>query len=561
MVLSTMSNLGNTTTATTSATTPTEEIPTAYRVIEGIVLSLVICVSVIGNMSLWIVVLRSRALRTLTSMFILGLSTADLLVATVNMPLTVYTIVMGEWNLGYNACVLAGFVNMLTLVTSVMSLCNISLNRYVMVCHPSKFKDIYTVRNAVLMIIGVVTVSTFLSIPPLIGWSEYVYTPTHSFCFADWVNHMSYAFFMIGCCFGIPFSVMTVCNIRIVRSVRFSRLRVKTNSRNLNSSEINDSYFRRTRHTTLRSDGCTFYEDKNVASFDNSSFKLCGNQSLNSKGKIYESIEKDISIIEIDEEIQILDRETNKQTDEIEKCDNYINDSNQSMTKESNEIMTDGEEMVVVEKIFDAMIESDDKLIETIPDKTSTESMFQSKPLVNKINVEMNKSKTSNTQSLNDQNTSPSVKDSSLAHPPWKSTVEQFIQHPSPRPISPEPSSDTSIKIRPSSSVSVNPSRPFSMRQTPPFRRREELRLALSLTVVVVVFVICWLPYCISMILSIFASGKVPREFHMFTLLIGYANSGCNPIIYGVMNKRFKVGFERLFCFWRKSIDSSISSA
>ncbi|WAR18405.1 hypothetical protein MAR_000243 [Mya arenaria] len=67
-----MSNLGNTTTATTSATTPTEEIPTAYRVIEGIVLSLVICVSVIGNMSLWIVVLRSRALRTLTSMFILG---------------------------------------------------------------------------------------------------------------------------------------------------------------------------------------------------------------------------------------------------------------------------------------------------------------------------------------------------------------------------------------------------------------------------------------------------------------------------------------------------------
>ena len=70
------------------------------------------------------------------------------------MPLTLYTIVTGEWNLGYNACVLAGFLNMLTLVTSVMSLCNISLNRYVMVCHPSKFKDIYTVRNAVLMITG-----------------------------------------------------------------------------------------------------------------------------------------------------------------------------------------------------------------------------------------------------------------------------------------------------------------------------------------------------------------------------------------------------------------------
>ena len=76
------------------------------------------------------------------------------MVAIVNMPLTTYTIIVGNWNLGYEACVATGFINMLTLVTSVMSLCNISINRYVMVCHPSKFKDIYTIKRAVLMIIG-----------------------------------------------------------------------------------------------------------------------------------------------------------------------------------------------------------------------------------------------------------------------------------------------------------------------------------------------------------------------------------------------------------------------
>ena len=28
----------------------------------------------------------------------------------------------------------------------------------------------------------------------------------------------------------------------------------------------------------------------------------------------------------------------------------------------------------------------------------------------------------------------------------------------------------------------------------------------------------------------------------------------CNPIIYGVMNKRFKKGFQRLFCYFRNRL-------
>ncbi|WAR15244.1 ACM3-like protein [Mya arenaria] len=531
-----MSDSGNTTSQTTVALTTTKDIPTANRVIEGIVLSVLIIVSVTGNLSLWIVVLRSRALRTLTSMFILGLSTADLLVATVNMPLTVYTLVMGEWKLGYNACVLAGFINMMTLICHGLPPIEVQGHLY-----------------------SVFTLSTILSTPPLIGWSEYVYTPSHSFCFADWVNHMSYAFFMIGCCFGIPFSVMTVCNICIVRTVRNSRLRVKTNSQNVNSTEINDSYFRSSRQTSIRSDVSSVHEERQPAGFDSSSCKLSEIQHLKSKHLTYESIEKDISIIEINDEIH--QRKIGKQTHETEIFDNFINDTNQYMTQESSEPMNDGEWMDVMENSFDKTIETDDKPFKTIPDKISTESMFEAKPPGCNSNDAVDKSNTSKTKSRNDQNTGSSVKDRSLLHPFWKSTVEQFLPHPRPRSISPEPSSDTSIKKRTSSSLSVNPPRPVSMSQTPPLRRREELRLALSLTVVVVVFVICWLPYCISMILSIFASGNIPREFHMFTLLIGYANGGCNPIIYGVMNKRFKIGFKRLFCFWRKSYDSSVSSA
>lgn len=53
-----------------------EPLTLANKVIEVFVLCCIIIVSILGNGSLWIVVLRSRALRTLTSMFILGLSMA-----------------------------------------------------------------------------------------------------------------------------------------------------------------------------------------------------------------------------------------------------------------------------------------------------------------------------------------------------------------------------------------------------------------------------------------------------------------------------------------------------
>ena len=126
----------------------------AVLVIEAFILCIIILTAVVGNVSIWIIILKTRALRTITNMFILGLSAADLLVSTANMPLTVISLITHQWPLSEVACVVFGFINMLTLVTSVLSLCNISINRYFMVCRPTKFQGIYTKRNAKFMIMG-----------------------------------------------------------------------------------------------------------------------------------------------------------------------------------------------------------------------------------------------------------------------------------------------------------------------------------------------------------------------------------------------------------------------
>ena len=79
-------------------------------------------------------------------------------------------------------------------------------------------------------------------------------------------------------------------------------------------------------------------------------------------------------------------------------------------------------------------------------------------------------------------------------------------------------------------------------------RRREELRLTTSLFVVIVIFTICWFPFCITMFINVFGTEPVPRIPDITTMLLGCLNSCCNPIIYGVMNRKFRSGFAKLYC-------------
>lgn len=104
---------------------------------------------------------------------------------------------------------------------------------------------------------------------------------------------------------------------------------------------------------------------------------------------------------------------------------------------------------------------------------------------------------------------------------------------------------------RPTSASTVD----LSVRQKRKEKRRaEEFQLALSLMVVIVAFVLCWLPFCVTMLLSVFYPESLVRAADMFTLLLGYSSSCLNPIIYGVMNKRVKEGYSTLWkklCFYR----------
>ncbi|XP_071109672.1 melatonin receptor type 1B-A-like [Haliotis cracherodii] len=343
-------------------------IPWVERAIEGGILILILIVALFGNISLWIVILRSRDLRNESNYLVLCLSFADILVSGVNMPVTIFTIFNGDWYFSALTCTVTGFTNMITFVGSVMSLGIISFNRYIKICQSHRYRTVYTPRNIVFMVGGVWCFSGLLALPPLIGWGTYNYIPTQSFCFCDWPTSVSYTFFMVGVCFGGPCSVMTFCYIKILRIFRASKSRISSSS-----------------------------------------------QPPSAPSSKPPSIKK--------------------------------------------------------------------------PKKDKTSTLLD-KPAV--------------------QNTI-------------------FLTVPE----------DESSKVR---------TKIATLRSQKAARRRqEEFRLAMSLLVVIFVFVACWLPFCVTMFLSVFLPSSVKRGSDMFTILLGYANSGCNPIIYGFMNNRFKMAYKKLF--------------
>lgn len=74
---------------------------------------------------------------------------------------------------------------------------------------------------------------------------------------------------------------------------------------------------------------------------------------------------------------------------------------------------------------------------------------------------------------------------------------------------------------------------------------RREARAAKTLLIVMGTFMFCWAPHFIGMTCLLFEGcrNSWPDEYFATTTWLAMLNSGCNPIIYGVMNKKFRQSF------------------
>ncbi|CAL1603471.1 unnamed protein product [Knipowitschia caucasica] len=82
-------------------------------------------------------------------------------------------------------------------------------------------------------------------------------------------------------------------------------------------------------------------------------------------------------------------------------------------------------------------------------------------------------------------------------------------------------------------------------------RKRSERKVTRMVSIVVAVFVLCWLPFYVFNVTSV-SSAIIPTPVVKSTfdcvVVLGYANSCANPILYAFLSDNFKKSFQNVLC-------------
>ncbi|XP_030637839.1 somatostatin receptor type 5 [Chanos chanos] len=88
-------------------------------------------------------------------------------------------------------------------------------------------------------------------------------------------------------------------------------------------------------------------------------------------------------------------------------------------------------------------------------------------------------------------------------------------------------------------------------------RRKSERKVTRMVVIVVAVFVFCWLPfYALNIINLVVPLPAEPQGLYYFVVVLSYANSCANPIVYGFLSDNFKRGFRKALCRSSRKVEN-----
>lgn len=190
------------------------EIDTIGAVLTGIILSLIVLLTICGNVLVLLAVFVNSHLRSTTNYFIVNLATADLLLGITVLPFSACLEVLGYWPFGSIFCDIWAAIDVLWCTASIMTLCVISIDRYIGVTRPLQHSTILSEKRAFYIIILVWILSLVISVAPLIGWKEQPATDSRV---CGVTQQVGYVLFSVSGSFYIPLLIIILVYFRIYR--------------------------------------------------------------------------------------------------------------------------------------------------------------------------------------------------------------------------------------------------------------------------------------------------------------------------------------------------------
>ncbi|XP_053258085.1 5-hydroxytryptamine receptor 7-like [Podarcis raffonei] len=189
------------------------------KVIIGTVLSVITLLTIAGNSLVVISVCIVKKLRQPSNYLVVSLAAADLSVAFAVMPFVIITdLVGGEWLFGEVFCNVFIAMDVMCCTASIMTLCVISVDRYLGITRPLTYPVRQDGKLMAKMVFIVWLLSASITLPPLFGWAKNI--TVERVCLIS--QDFGYTVYSTGVAFYIPMAVMLVMYNRIYKAAKAS---------------------------------------------------------------------------------------------------------------------------------------------------------------------------------------------------------------------------------------------------------------------------------------------------------------------------------------------------
>ncbi|KAM6951597.1 5-hydroxytryptamine receptor 7 [Aplochiton taeniatus] len=189
------------------------------KVLIGGILTILTFLTVCGNSLVIISVCVVKKLKQPSNYLIVSLAVADLSVAVAVMPfVSVTDLIGGRWIFGRVFCNVFIAMDVMCCTASIMTLCVISIDRYLGITRPLTYPGRQSGRCMARMVLAVWLLSASITLPPLFGWAQNVNDGHVCLISQDF----GYTVYSTAVAFYIPMSVMLLMYQRIYRAAKSS---------------------------------------------------------------------------------------------------------------------------------------------------------------------------------------------------------------------------------------------------------------------------------------------------------------------------------------------------
>lgn len=496
-------------------------VPEWEAILTAIVLSIIIVLTIIGNILVILSVFTYKPLRIVQNFFIVSLAVADLTVALLVLPFNVAYSILGRWEFGIYLCKMWLTCDIMCCTSSILNLCAIALDRYWAITDPINYAQKRTVGRVLLLIAGVWILSLLISSPPLVGWNDWPEEFT-SATPCELNSDPGYVIYSSLGSFFIPLIIMASVYIEIFIATR-RRLRERAQAAKINTIAMR-SASADVATTAITSNGTA---TGTVSSLCYGVICCCRNSTpFSSTPMIHNDQESESSETNVN-------NENSRAQKQQEAKSNVASQRKKSRRAKIKDSIKHGKSKARKGQQSDELTAHNSK-----DGGTGAESLLLSpnaKVAEQEISTESGSDPKGCMQVCGGRETNEiSAGDA-------------------------DGDENVSLKITPpQSSVGVTSLQGVPLQKKPggvyqfieekqKISLSKERRAARTLGIIMGVFVICWLPFFLMYVILPFCATCCPTiKFKNFITWLGYINSVLNPIIYTIFNLDYRRAFKRL---------------